>query len=47
MAETMTGKQALLEMLKAEGVEYIFGNPGPARRPSSTCLATTLRFATS
>ena len=24
----MTGKRALLEMLRAEGVEYIFGNPG-------------------
>ncbi len=24
----MTGKKALLEMLTAEGVEYIFGNPG-------------------
>ena len=24
----MTGKDALVRMLKAEGVEYIFGNPG-------------------
>ena len=24
----MTGKRALMEMLRAEGVEYIFGNPG-------------------
>ena len=24
----MTGKRALFEMLKAEGVEYVFGNPG-------------------
>ena len=24
----MTGKKALMEMLRAEGVEYIFGNPG-------------------
>ena len=24
----MTGKRALMEMLKAEGVEYVFGNPG-------------------
>ncbi len=24
----MTGKRAMMEMLKAEGVEYIFGNPG-------------------
>ncbi len=28
MPEMMTGKRALLEMLKTEGVEYIFGNPG-------------------
>ena len=33
MPETMTGKQALLEMLKAEGVEYIFGNPGTSEGP--------------
>ena len=25
---TMKGKQALMEMLRAEGIEYIFGNPG-------------------
>ncbi len=25
---TMTGKRALMEMLRAEGVKYIFGNPG-------------------
>ena len=24
----MTGTYGLLEMLRAEGVEYIFGNPG-------------------
>ncbi len=23
----MTGKRAMMEMLRAEGVEYIFGNP--------------------
>ena len=33
MSELMTGKQALLEMLKAEGVEYIFGNPGTSEGP--------------
>ena len=33
MPQTMTGKQALLEMLKAEGVEYIFGNPGTSEGP--------------
>ena len=31
MSQLMTGKQALLEMLRAEGVEYIFGNPGHQR----------------
>ena len=29
----MTGKQALLEMLKAEGVDHIFGNPGTSEGP--------------
>ncbi|PZC41696.1 MAG: benzoylformate decarboxylase [Chloroflexi bacterium] len=29
----MSGKQAVLEMLKAEGVEYIFGNPGTSEGP--------------
>lgn len=33
MPQTMTGKQALLEMLKAEGVDYIFGNPGTSEGP--------------
>ena len=33
MAQTMTGKQALLEMLKAEGVDHIFGNPGTSEGP--------------
>ena len=33
MPQTMTGKQALLEMLKAEGVEHIFGNPGTSEAP--------------
>ena len=33
MTQLMTGKQALLEMLKAEGVEYIFGNPGTSEGP--------------
>ena len=33
MSENMTGKRALLEMLKAEGVEYIFGNPGTSEGP--------------
>jgi len=29
----MTGKQAVLEMLKAEGVKHIFGNPGTSEAP--------------
>ncbi len=29
----MKGKQALLEMLRAEGIHYIFGNPGTAEGP--------------
>ena len=29
----MTGKRALIEMLKLEGVEYIFGNPGTSESP--------------
>ena len=33
MSQLMTGKQALLETLKAEGVEYIFGNPGTSEGP--------------
>ena len=30
---TMTGKEALARMLIAEGVEYIFGNPGTSETP--------------
>ena len=33
MSQMMTGKQALLEMLKAEGVDHIFGNPGTSEGP--------------
>ncbi len=33
MSQLMTGKQALLEMLKAEGVDHIFGNPGTSEGP--------------
>ena len=33
MTQLMTGKQALLEMLKAEGVDHIFGNPGTSEGP--------------
>ena len=30
---TMTGKRGLMEMLRAEGVKYIFGNPGTSEGP--------------
>ena len=33
MPQKMTGKQALLEMLKAEGVKHIFGTPGTSEAP--------------
>ena len=33
MSELMSGKQAILETLKAEGIEYIFGNPGTSEGP--------------
>ena len=33
MSSIMSGKKAILEMLKAEGVEYIFGNPGTSEGP--------------
>ena len=34
----MTGKRAMMEMLRAEGVEYIFGNPGTAEGPIMDAL---------
>ena len=33
MPQKMTGKQAILEMLKAEGIKHIFGNPGTSEEP--------------
>ena len=33
MSELMSGKQAILETLKAEGIKYIFGNPGTSEGP--------------
>ena len=33
MIKNMTGKQAILEILKLEGVEYIIGNPGTSESP--------------
>ena len=29
----MTGKAALMECLKAEGITNVYGNPGPIERP--------------
>ena len=34
----MTGKRALMETLRAEGVEYIFGNPGTSEAPIMDAL---------
>ena len=44
MPEVMTGKQALLEMLNAEGVEYIFGNPGTSEGPIIDMLGDYPQF---
>ena len=44
MSEVMTGKQALLEMLKAEGVRSIFGNPGTSEGPIIDLLADYPEF---
>ena len=35
---TKTGKRALVEMLLAEGVEYVFGNPGTSETPFMDAL---------
>ena len=34
----MTGKRALMEMLQAEGVDYVFGNPGTSESPIMDAL---------
>ena len=44
MREMMTGKRALLEMLKAEGVRYIFGNPGTSEGPIIDMLVDYPQF---
>ena len=33
MPQKMTGKMAVLEMLKSEGVKHVFGNPGTSEAP--------------
>ena len=45
MSPLMTGKQALLEMLKAEGVDYIFGNPGTSEGPIIDLLGDYPEFS--
>lgn len=37
----MTGAQALVEMLRAEGVKYVFGNPGTTELPFLDALQDT------
>ena len=44
MGELMSGKQAVLEMLKAEGIEYIFGNPGTSEGPLIDMLGNYPEF---
>ena len=34
----MTGKHAMMRMLEAEGVKYIFGNPGTSESPMMDAL---------
>ncbi len=40
----MLGIEALLEILAAAGVRYIFGNPGSTELPLNEALATDSRF---
>ncbi len=40
----MTGKQALLEQLGAEGVQHIFGNPGTSEQPFMDLLQDYPQF---
>ena len=45
----MTGQQALVEMLRAEGVRYVFGNPGTTELPFLDALqdAPDIQYVTS
>ncbi|SUZ57033.1 uncharacterized protein METZ01_LOCUS9887, partial [marine metagenome] len=45
MSQKMSGKQAVLEMLKAEGIEYIFGNPGTSEGPLVDMLGEYPEFS--
>ena len=44
MSELMSGKQAILETLKAENIEYIFGNPGTSEGPFIDMLGDNPEF---
>lgn len=44
MKKTMTGKQALLESLKMEGIDHIFGNPGTSEAPFISMLGDYPEF---
>ena len=33
MTKELSGKHAFMQMLRAEGVRYIFGNPGTSEAP--------------
>ena len=45
----MTGKRAMVEMLRAEGVKYVFGNPGTTELPLLDALqdAPDIQYVTS
>ena len=36
----MSGKKAFLELLRQEGVEFVFGNPGTTELPLMDAFAT-------
>ena len=44
MKKAMTGKQALLEAIKMEGVDHIFGNPGTSEAPFISMLGDYPEF---
>lgn len=44
MKKTMTGKQALLEAIKTEGIDHIFGNPGTSEAPFISMLGDYPEF---
>ena len=42
MSPKLQGKHAFMQMLRAEGVRYIFGNPGTSEAPFIGILTSTL-----